>query len=145
MPCPECVDTSDDDIFGKRSNYAYCSVQCLDADRAAHAPICKERKLWRTLVRIGALCNMLLMCREMTMNYVRIKVTFVDSDGIRVIIAHHRDARPGEYWCDQPMPTETILGAVSFDHCRVAVGLLSPVLAWLLDGLYTADLCNSVC
>ncbi|KAF3042546.1 hypothetical protein E8E11_005356 [Didymella keratinophila] len=78
---------------------------------------------------------MRFMCREMTVNYVRIRTTFSDSSGIRIIVAHPCDARPGEYWCDKPMPTDIIFGAVSFDHCRVAVGLLTPVLAWLLEGL----------
>lgn len=138
VPCPNCLDVPEDDIFCARSNYNYCCTEHLLADRHTHDQECKERILWRTLVRIGAIYNMLFMCHVMNMVFIRYISTRVDNENMRELVADTQAVTIGERWYPDLMPVEGILGAASFEQCRSAIALLSPVLAWLLQGSSTA-------
>ncbi|KAF1923053.1 uncharacterized protein M421DRAFT_9960 [Didymella exigua CBS 183.55] len=78
VPCLDCIDTPDE-IFDRRSNFAYCSIQNLFDDQIIHKPMCNKTRLWRTLIRVGAICNMFFMCREMILSYILIVSTYTDS------------------------------------------------------------------
>ncbi|KAF1348392.1 hypothetical protein EJ07DRAFT_184940 [Lizonia empirigonia] len=106
--------------------------RATDGILAAH---CKERVLWRTLVRIGTIYNMLFMCRAMNMSLDKYLSSRMVEDKVREVIVDWPTVKAGERWYPDLMDPQAILGAVSFDQCRIAITLLSPVLAWLSEGL----------
>lgn len=135
VPCPDCLEVPYDDIFGAISCHYYCSHQHLSADRPAHAQECQSRCLWRYMVRISAILDLLFMCHQESIFRFRIGQASPDREGhLKVDVSPSMIV--GEPLVDREMeiPKKVILGALSFDQCRQSIALITPLLAWLTEG-----------
>lgn len=90
-------------------------------------------------MRIGTIYNMLFMCRAMNMSLDRYLSSRMVEDKVREVIVDWPTVKAGERWYPDLMDPQVILGAVSSDQCRIAITLLSPVLAWLSEGTFIAS------
>ncbi|KAJ4983523.1 hypothetical protein SVAN01_10985 [Stagonosporopsis vannaccii] len=135
VPCRECLDVPYDDVFGIISSHVYCSIEHLSADKDAHAQECQSRTLWRYMVRIGAILDLLFMCHQKSMFDLRIGEASPDFEGhLKVNVSPAMII--GEPLTDREMdiPDNIVLGALSFDQCRRSIVYITPLLKWLIKG-----------
>lgn len=134
--CQNCLEVPDSDIYSPRTNYGYCCYEHREWDKTTHTiTTCCERKVWRTMVRIVAICNMVVMCVQMKMYLFHITFDHVVSSKVREVgIEWRMNAQNGEQWWPEGMWHPGILAAVSVDNCIFGIKLVTPLLAWLLQG-----------
>ena len=139
VSCPICLDVPYDDIFSTRSNYGYCCVRHLFAGQYAHAQECRIRVLWRSLLRIADIYNMLFMCYRTTLFLHQVLNERTDHEGDLEIFLGPSRLLGKDWWDPETTSLHGILGVLSFDWCRGSIALLSPVLIWLLQGRVTPN------
>ncbi|KAH6611826.1 hypothetical protein C7974DRAFT_418739 [Boeremia exigua] len=133
--CPACRDVPTDDIFDGASCHYYCSSQHLSADKSRHEQECLARRTWRSMVRVGALYNMLFMCLQTNLFLSHMVAAEVDAEGLKLVTLARRKTVGGDSWDYTAILLPEVLGAWSFDQCRSCVAWLTPVLGWLVEDL----------
>ena len=136
-PCEHCLDVPDGDIDGPRSNYDYCCIHQLQADRVAHESVCRERQVKRWLVRVAALCGIVFISvHKALFDYNIISSSLKDdkSPYRDINLAPHSPFSGANWSWPGYLQEEDILGAVSFDMCVSGIVLQTPLLAWALEG-----------